>query len=146
MSIQRWRAAKGDINKIKMEVSARGKWVRYADHLAAIAAKQAHIDELEAEVARLMGVTGVMGEVADRLREENESLLARITEADERTKRHSQEAAIQEKRADVIAAENVKQKKRIAELEVAARDAITYIDCAEHTNAADVLKAALSRE
>lgn len=31
--IHRWRPSKGDINKIKMEVSATGKYVRYSDHL-----------------------------------------------------------------------------------------------------------------
>lgn len=36
MTIQRWRPAKGDINKIKMETSETGKYVTYADHLAAI--------------------------------------------------------------------------------------------------------------
>jgi hypothetical protein len=33
--VQRWRPSKGDINKIKMEVSPTGKYVRYADFLAA---------------------------------------------------------------------------------------------------------------
>lgn len=36
---QRWRPTKGDINKIKMEVSDTGKWVRYADYLAAVNGK-----------------------------------------------------------------------------------------------------------
>lgn len=34
--IQRWRASKGDINKLKMEVSPTGKWVAYADYLSAM--------------------------------------------------------------------------------------------------------------
>lgn len=37
MKIQRWRPSKGDINKIKMEQSETGKYVRYADVLAMLA-------------------------------------------------------------------------------------------------------------
>jgi hypothetical protein len=33
-NIQRWRSAKGDISKIKMEASLTGKYVRYADYLS----------------------------------------------------------------------------------------------------------------
>jgi hypothetical protein len=36
--IQRWKPSKGDINKIKMEIDPRGKYVRYADHLAVVQA------------------------------------------------------------------------------------------------------------
>lgn len=51
-TIQRWRASKGAINKVKMEVSPRGKWVTYADYMALHADSVAEIDRLRAELAQ----------------------------------------------------------------------------------------------
>lgn len=48
-SLPRWRPTKGDVNKIKMEVSPTGRYVRYADHLA-------ERERLESENARLLGI------------------------------------------------------------------------------------------
>jgi hypothetical protein len=44
--VQRWRPTKGDINKIKMEVSPIGKYVRYSDYIKAVRTQSAPSDEL----------------------------------------------------------------------------------------------------
>ena len=34
--IQRWKPSNSDVNKIKMEASSNGKYVKYSDYLIAI--------------------------------------------------------------------------------------------------------------
>lgn len=44
--IQRWKPSKGDINKIKMEVSDDGKYVKYSDYLILQAAHAEFMESL----------------------------------------------------------------------------------------------------
>lgn len=45
--IQKWKPSKSSINKIKMEVSERGKYIKYSDYLAEIQRLQSIIQEMQ---------------------------------------------------------------------------------------------------
>lgn len=45
--IQRWKPSKSSINKIKMEVSERGKYIKYSDYLAETQRLQSIIKEMQ---------------------------------------------------------------------------------------------------
>lgn len=78
--VQRWRPTKGDINKIKMEVSPIGKYVRYSDYIKAVSTQSAPSDELrqaaEAVVDSHDMEDGHLEEAIERLNEVLENLSA----------------------------------------------------------------------
>ena len=69
-TIQRWRPTKGDINKIKMEASDSGEYVRYASYLDECEKLRVEVERLRAENAKKDEWIKDLGAAVDRLGED----------------------------------------------------------------------------